>query len=103
MAKNDNQNDVEDYLAQVEWEQQQAQRRIPLPWYMWPKWKYKKTSSQSSASTSLYIKILQVISFLILGSILYMANTNFLILWLFFGIFFLLMILDASKKTKDGD
>jgi hypothetical protein len=49
MAKNKSQRhgDVDEYLTHVEWQNQQSQRQpyTPLPWYMEPKWKFKRVVS----------------------------------------------------------
>lgn len=108
MAKNDNQNDVEDYLAQVEWENQQSQRRIPLPWYMEPKWKSKKVnySINNSINNSVYrfspfIKFILAIFVGVIGVFLYKVEPVLLFSLLGLSVFILFMIRDAKRKSKD--
>ena len=110
MAKNKNQqhNNGEDYLAQVEWENQQSQRQpiFPLPWYMEPKWKYKRVLSfknRSEKEISALAKILITIVVICIGYFLFRNAIGLLIVLLSMGILFYFMMRDASKKPKDGD
>jgi len=110
MAKNRNQqhNNAEDYLAQVEWENQQSQRRpeFLLPLYMEPKWIYKRVSSfknRSAKEISAPAKILIAIAVLCIGYFLYKNAIVLLIVLSIMGLFFFFMMRDASKKPKDGD
>ena len=110
MAKNKNQqhDNAEDYLAQVEWQNQQSQRRPenPLPWYMEPKWKYKRVSSfKESAAKELSTpaKILITVVALCIGYFLYKNAIILLIVLSSMGLFFFFMMRDATKKQKDGD
>ena len=110
MAKNKNQqhNNAEDYLAQVEWQNQQSQRQpiFPLPWYMEPKWKYKRIplfKKSAKKEISALAKIIITIVVVCIGYILYKNAIALLILLLCMGIFFFIMMLDASRKPKDDD
>ena len=110
MAKNKNlqHNDAEDYLAQVEWQNQQSQRqpKFPLPWYMEPKWKYKRVLSFKNSSAkeiSAPAKILITIVVLCIGYFLYKNAIGILIVLSIMGIFFFFMMRDVSKKQNDGD
>jgi hypothetical protein len=110
MAKNKNQqhNNAEDYLAQVEWHNQQLQRhpKIPLPWYMEPKWKYKRVLSFKNSSpkeVSALAKIVITIVVLCVGYFLFRNALGLPIVLLIMGILFFFMIRDASKKPKEGD
>lgn len=104
MAKNDNKNNVDDYLAQVEWENQQSQRRIPLPWYMEPKWKSKKVNYSlriSSYRISPIAKFFFAIFIGVIGVFLYTVEPVVLFSLIGLGVFILFMIRDSSKKPKD--
>ena len=104
MAKKDNQNNAADYLAQVERDGRQIQSQTGLPWHKGSKLKHKKGSPSqniNSNQNSLITKTLLAIGYVVFGYLLYMANPNFLIVWIVFGMVFLLMIRDASKKSKD--
>ena len=110
MTKKSNQkhNDVEDYLTQVEWQNKQSQRPpgLQLPWYMEPKWKYKRVSSLKSFSEKAIpvpVRILITIIVLGIGYLLYKNALGLLILLLGMGTFFFFMMRDASKKPKDDD
>ena len=110
MAKNKNQkhSDAEDYLAQVEWQNQQSQRqpKFPLPWYMEPKWKYKRVSSFKSTSAkemSAPVKVLLTMMALYVGYVLYKNDIKILIALLVEGVIIFFIIRDASKKPKDED
>ncbi len=110
MAKNKNQKhgDAEDYLAQVEWENQQLQRQpyTPLPSYMAPKWKYKKSLS-SNANTGKNILIPIVVIFAILcvgiGYFFFKNNLYILIILLAIGLCVFLAIRDASTRPRDDN
>lgn len=109
MAKNKNPqpNDAGDYLVQVEWQNQQSQRPpgTQLPWYMEPKWKYKRVLSfkkSSAKEISAPVKILIAIVVLCIGYFLYKNAIGILIVLSIMGIFFYFMMRDASIKPKDG-
>lgn len=104
MAKNKNDNNVGDYLDQVEWENQQTQRRIPLPWYMEPKWKSKKvnyTTNNVTYRLSLLAKIFLILFSGVIGVFLYKVEPVLLFSLIGLGVLILFMIRDASKKSKD--
>lgn len=110
MAKNKNpqHNNAGDYLAQVEWQNQQSQRppEIQIPWYMEPRWKYKRVLSfkkSSAKEISAPVKFLITIVALCIGYFLYKNAIGILIVLSIMGIFFFFMMRDASIKPKDGD
>jgi hypothetical protein len=95
--------EVDDYLAQVEWQNQQSQRRIPLPWQMEPKWTYKRVGARSSQSNT--VVALVTLAFLGVGSLVFLYLKGIeaipvLALLLFLGLFIFLMIRDAQPKRK---
>ena len=110
MAKNKNKghSDAEDYLAQVEWQNQQSQRqpKFPLPWYMEPKWKYKRVSPSKNTSAkelSAPVKVLLTLIALYVGYFLYKNDIKILIALLVVGAFIFFIIRDASKKPNGND
>ena len=100
--------DPEDYLAQVDWQNQQSQRQpyTPLPWYMEPKRKFKRLTSFKSVSAkdiSAPVKTLLTMIALYIGYFLYKNDIKILIGLLVLGIFLFFIIRDSSKKPKDSD
>jgi hypothetical protein len=110
MAKNKSKTPggAEDYLTQVEWQNQQSQRQpyTPLPWYMEPKSRFKRVASLkriTGKSISPPVMVLLVMICVGIGYFLYKTNLGFLLVLLFIGSFIFLAIRDASKKTKDDN
>jgi hypothetical protein len=109
MSKNENQkhNDAAEYLAQVDWQNRQFQRRYPLPWYMEPKWRYKKIISAYATDTKKAWWAAGITVAMVSVIICYFGGIKVLLLLLagilFVGAFITLMIYDASKKSKDDD
>jgi hypothetical protein len=109
MSKNDNHkhNDAADYLAQVNWENEQVHRRIPLPWHMIPKWRYKKVILANTPDENKIWRSVGIILILVCAGIGYFAGIKALLAalfgLLFVGVFITLIILDATKKPKDND
>lgn len=99
MAKNDNRNDAGDYLAQVEEDNKKIQLHTGLPWYQGSKQKIKDKNNISKRNTWLVI-ILLFIFYVIVGYISYLISPGIDILWLIFGVVFVLMFYDASRKPK---
>ena len=103
-----NNNNVEDYLAQVEWQNKQLQRPpgLQLPWYMEPKWKFKRVSSLKNVpekTIPVLTKILITIVVVGIGYFLYKNAIGLLILIFGIGTFLFFMMRDTSKKPKDYD
>lgn len=98
---------VEDYLAQVEWQNQQSQRQpyTPLPWYMEPKWKFKRVVSTSkntlAKKTAIPVKVFLLLIALYTGYFLYKNNVCLLIIIVGMGLFIFFMMRDANNK-KDN-
>lgn len=109
MSKNDSQNpdDAADYLAQVDWQIRQFQRRNPLPWYMEPKWRYNKITSTYTADTTKAWRAVGITIAVVCAAIGYFGGIHVLLPVLvgilFFGALVALMMYDASKKPKDDD
>jgi len=97
--------DAQEYLEQVEWQNQQSQRRVPLPWYMTPKWRYKRLSAPTrhndrlvEAVVALIILLIACLTYLLVGRHVFLP-----IVILVIGGMILLAIHDASKRPKDDD
>jgi hypothetical protein len=109
MSKDNNQNhdDAVDYLAQVDWQNRQLQRRIQLPWHMEPKWRYKKITSTYAVDINKTWWIAGITIAAVGVTIGYLGGIKVLLLilvgMLFAGIFIALMIYDVSKKPKDDE
>ena len=103
--KSDQYQDAEEYLTQVEWQNQQSNRRIPLPWYMVPKWRYKRSSSSTTqkAGALLPVIVLFTILFAAFAASAYLlAKDNFglCIVPLVIGGIIFLAIRDATKRSR---
>lgn len=103
--KSNQQSDAEDYLAQVEWHNQQSQRRIPLPWYMEPKWRYKRSSSAATHSDKFVGTAIIILTILIAGLMYLLLNYNLFlpIIILVMGGLIFLAVRDASKRPRDDN
>jgi hypothetical protein len=102
--KNSKHSAAEDYLAQVDWQNQQAQRKVRVPSRFEPAWKHKSVGPRARQGDATVISTL--ILFLIpasgfLYSIITRQSTEMI---LGFGValtllgMFYLMVRDASKK-----
>jgi hypothetical protein len=95
--------EVDDYLAQVEWQNQQSQRRVPLPWHMEPKWVYKRVGASNKSSDATVVRIFMAVIGIACGSLWYFRGTDALPLLtflLFIGIFLVQMIRDANPQNR---
>ncbi len=107
MSKKDNHEhgDAAEYLARVEWENQEFQRRVASPWYMVPKWKMKKVVTTQAINQGNIWRFTGISVAVACGAIAYFVGWSralpVLAVIMFFGIFFWLAIRDASKPRND--